>query len=170
MKNNSHGTENTNLPSVPFTFSRSYNTKLFWFQLKEGLGLRDRPVLQNTDLWHYITIPSFSEGNLSICYHQSACKKEHTKQKIKFSMKDFFSKCDQIRSFLQISLHLLKKSLMENFIFCAKTSFFKNTCLAASYRKTPVLESLFNSEYCKKFRSTYFEEHLRTAASLKTCS
>ena len=28
-----------------------------------------------------------------------------------------------------------------------------------------VLESLFNSEYCKIFKSTYFEEHLRTAAS-----
>ena len=38
-------------------------------------------------------------------------------QKIKFSTKDFFSKCDQIRSFLQIWLHLLKKSLIENFIF-----------------------------------------------------
>ena len=34
-----------------------------------------------------------------------------------FSIKDFFSKCDQIRSFLRIWLHLLKKSLMENFIF-----------------------------------------------------
>ena len=36
-----------------------------------------------------------------------------------FSIKDFFSKCDQIRRKLQIWLHLLKKSLMENFIFCA---------------------------------------------------
>ena len=35
----------------------------------------------------------------------------------------------------------------------------------ASYRKTPVLESLFNSKYCKVFKSTYFEEHLRTVAS-----
>ena len=42
-----------------------------------------------------------------------------TAQKMKFSIKDFFSKCDQIRSFLWIWLHLLKKSLMENFIFCA---------------------------------------------------
>ena len=39
--------------------------------------------------------------------------------------------------------------------------------VAASYRKTPVLESLFNSEYCKIFKSTYFEEHLRIAASEK---
>ena len=38
---------------------------------------------------------------------------------MKFSSKDFFSKCDQIRCFLHIWLHLLKKSLLENFIFCA---------------------------------------------------
>ena len=33
-----------------------------------------------------------------------------TAQKMKFSIKDFFNKCDQIRSFLRISSHLLKKS------------------------------------------------------------
>ena len=38
---------------------------------------------------------------------------------MKFSIKDFFSKCNQIRSFLRIWSHLLKKSLMENFIFSA---------------------------------------------------
>ena len=38
-------------------------------------------------------------------------------QKIKFYTKDFFSKCDQIRSSLRIWPHLLKKSLVENFIF-----------------------------------------------------
>ena len=32
---------------------------------------------------------------------------------------NFFSKYDQIRSLLWIWSHLLKKSLMENFIFCA---------------------------------------------------
>ena len=42
-----------------------------------------------------------------------------TAQKMKFSINDFFSKCDQICSFLQNWSHLLKKSLMENFIFCA---------------------------------------------------
>ena len=39
-------------------------------------------------------------------------------QKMKFSIKDFFSKCDQICSFLRILSYLLKKSLMGNFIFC----------------------------------------------------
>ena len=34
-------------------------------------------------------------------------------------MKDFLSKCDQLRSFLQIWSYLLKKSLIENYIFCA---------------------------------------------------
>ena len=43
--------------------------------------------------------------------------KYNTAQKVKFSVKDFFSKCDQIRSFLRIWSYLLKKSLMENFIF-----------------------------------------------------
>ena len=40
-------------------------------------------------------------------------------KKMKFSIKDFFSKCDQIPRELRIWLHLLNKSLMENFIFCA---------------------------------------------------
>ena len=43
----------------------------------------------------------------------------YTAQQMKFSIKDFSSKCDQIRSFLRIWSHLLEKSLMENFIFCA---------------------------------------------------
>ena len=44
---------------------------------------------------------------------------QYVAQKMKFSITDFFSKCDQIRSFLRIWSHLLKKSVMENFIFCA---------------------------------------------------
>ena len=37
--------------------------------------------------------------------------------KMTFSINDFFSKCDQIRKKLRIWTHLLKKSLMEIFIF-----------------------------------------------------
>ena len=40
-------------------------------------------------------------------------------QKMKFSIKDFFSEYDQIRRKLRIWSHLLKKSLMEKFIFYA---------------------------------------------------
>ena len=43
----------------------------------------------------------------------------YTAQNMKFSFKGFFSKCDQIRSFLRIWSLLLKKSLVKNFIFCA---------------------------------------------------
>ena len=44
---------------------------------------------------------------------------------MKFSIKDFFSKCYQI--WMRIWSHVLKKSLMENFIFCAviKMKFIK---------------------------------------------
>ena len=38
--------------------------------------------------------------------------------KMKFSISDFFSKWNQIRSFLRIWSYLLKKSLMEKSIFC----------------------------------------------------
>ena len=46
-----------------------------------------------------------------------------TAHKMKFSNKNFFSKCDQICRKLWICSHLLKKSLTENFIFCAVECF-----------------------------------------------
>ena len=46
---------------------------------------------------------------------------------MKFFIEDFFSKCDQIRSFLRIWSHLLKKSLMENFIFGPVKVLIKST-------------------------------------------
>ena len=42
---------------------------------------------------------------------------ETTAQKMNFSIKDFFSKCDQIRRFLRIWSNLKKKPLIENFLF-----------------------------------------------------
>ena len=36
---------------------------------------------------------------------------------MKFSVKDLFNKCELIGSFMEICLHLLKKFLMEKFIF-----------------------------------------------------
>ena len=43
-------------------------------------------------------------------------------KKMKFSIKDFFSKCDQIRRKIRIWSHLLKNSLMENFSFLCSVS------------------------------------------------
>ena len=51
-----------------------------------------------------------------------------TARKMKFSTKDFLSKCDQIRSFLRIWSHLQKKSFVENFIFN-----FMNPCQCKNY-------------------------------------
>ena len=53
-----------------------------------------------------------------------------TAQNMKSSIKDFFSKCDQIRSFLRIWSHLLRKFLMENFFFAVHTVEFEqvNIC------------------------------------------
>ena len=42
-----------------------------------------------------------------------------TARKMKFSIKDFFSKCDQTCKKRRIWSNLLKKFWMENFIFCA---------------------------------------------------
>ena len=63
------------------------------------------------------TEKSNNENCLNVTVH--SLSKHYTAQKMKFSIKDFFSKCDQIRRKLRISSHLLKKSLMENLIFCA---------------------------------------------------
>ena len=63
--------------------------------------------------------PLYSEFCKMGWYHYEICAALHTAQKMKFSIKDFFSKLDEIRNFRQICLHLLKKFLTENFIFCA---------------------------------------------------
>ena len=62
-------------------------------------------------------------GTVSLIVH------DHTAQKMKFSITDFFSKYDQIRSFLQIWSHSLKKSVMENFIFCTVSSIVRRSNL-----------------------------------------
>ena len=68
-----------------------------------------------TQLYKYFILVRF---NTSMLRSPAA-----TAQKMKFSIRDFFSKCVQIRSFLRIWSHLLKKSLMENFISCADNIF-----------------------------------------------
>ena len=65
-------------------------------------------------------------------------------------MKDFFSKCDQIRRKLRIWLHLQKKSLMESCIFCAVC--FSYLVIFSNW-KQPKRSSLRNS-YCKLFQQT----------------
>ena len=58
----------------------------------------------------------------SFSYFLQVYNKGNTAQKIKCSITDFFSKCNQIRRKLRIWSHFLKKSLMQSFIFCAVKS------------------------------------------------
>ena len=59
-------------------------------------------------------------------YNKKLYKKLNTAQKMRFSIMDFFSKCDQIHRELRIWSHLLKKFVMENSIFCAVKRRSKN--------------------------------------------
>ena len=57
-----------------------------------------------------------------------------TTQKMKFSIMDFFSKCDQTRRKLRIWSHLLRKSLLEKFIFCAVCFIAKHQHIDPSFQ------------------------------------
>ena len=67
---------------------------------------------------------------------------------MKFSIKDFFSKYDQIRRKLRIWSHLLKKSLMENFIFCAvgKVGERRGSGFSSLVKQCGVFKLVINSE------------------------
>ena len=54
---------------------------------------------------------------------------------MKFPNKDFFSKCDQIHKKQQIWSDLLKKSLMENLIFCAVYTSWKHQNTSGSIER-----------------------------------
>ena len=71
----------------------------------------------------------------------------------KFSIYDFFSKCDQICSFLRIWSHLLNKSLIENFIFCAVIQLIFGRNYLFQYKKSK-MEVLNFREWCLKFFET----------------
>ena len=68
---------------------------------------------------------------------------------MKFSIKGFFSKCDQTCSFLRIWSHLLKKSLMENFIFCALL-ITKHLRTWYNFGIFPFYQLKINSNSCKQ--------------------
>ena len=87
-------------------FDRSLTLKT---QKKSFAELLTFESLEHFQVKSYILIEVWKSNNLTIS----------ATQKMKFSIRDSFSKCYQIRRKLRIWSHLLKKSLMENFIFCA---------------------------------------------------
>ena len=79
----------------------------------------------------------------------------HTEQKMKFSIKDFFSKCDQIRRKLRIWSHLLNKSLMENFIFYAVSYELVINCFWGIDDRQKALSLISSRNYCQILTITY---------------
>ena len=77
---------------------------------------------------------TFTNGLQPLAYN-------HCTKKMKFSIKDFLSKCEQIRRKLRNQSHLLKESLTENLISCAVI--FTELKDAA---KTPA--SIYGGELC----------------------
>ena len=78
---------------------------------------------------------------------------------MKFSIKDFFSKCDQIRRKLRIWSHLLKKSFMGNFIFCAVTDYKKKLFKNTDWMKISLFARVFHvilKNLCKKRVKNHF--------------
>ena len=72
---------------------------------------------------------------------------------MKFFIKDFFSKRDQIRNFLRIWSHLLKKSLMETSLFVQWTLFPVETIVRnCHYCKPPI-----HHEHDLKLRRTWIQ-------------
>ena len=85
----------------------------------------------------------------------------HCTKKMTFSTKEFFIKCDQIRRKLPIWSHLLKKTLMENFIFCAVSVFMSWKHLKPSIcRKHCVYFTTFFAAIDYIYNSGKFEWYL----------
>ena len=104
-----------------------YPIQCFW-NIRKMLPMKYQAISQinipKHTSWEYLANSMFLEYFNNEFYHKSTSNlyllsTTVTTQKMKFAIKDFSSKCDQIRNFLRIWSHLLKKSLMENFIFCA---------------------------------------------------
>ena len=93
--------------------SSSDNRNQITLKTADDLFLR-KDKLCHTYFFENVYLLQANQGKL-----RTGWRSGDTTQKMKFSITDFLSKCDQIRSFLQIRSHLLKKSVMKNFIFCA---------------------------------------------------
>ena len=83
-------------------------------------------AFQNLSRFSENVVNSFS-GKFIIKTMIRQCSRHLTK--MKFSIMDFFSKCDHIRSFLPILSHLKKKFLKENLIFRAVKTLHQNEIL-----------------------------------------
>ena len=123
-----------------------------WFPETRVLGLILKSTGEVNKHWRTITNRTKSESSWAIAI------KTVTAQKMKFSIKDFFSKCDQIRRKLRIWSYLVKKSLMKNFILSAACmclfSFLELRSLDFSVK--PCFYITFSNEKVRVFISSSF--------------
>ena len=87
-----------------------------------SVRMRENPDQNNSEYGQFSRSREFWQRLLIAC-------KVNTAQKMKFSIKDFFSKCNQICRILRIWSHLLKKPSVENFIFCTVDSLIYANCI-----------------------------------------
>ena len=112
----------SNHPCKAFTVSSAMKAQFSYYFLW-SLNLRNRQHLTIQLLNYHQKITKCDKQVLCMSQHwikllllfqlfqEMIFRSNLAAQQMKFSIRDFFSKCDQIRS-------LLKKSLMEIFIFC----------------------------------------------------
>ena len=75
----------------------------------------------------------------------------NTAQKMKFSIEDFFTKCDHTRGKLRVWSNLTKKSLMRNSIFCAVNVIIIDVFLPSSRPSLNLSSSCYWFWYCFGF-------------------
>ena len=102
--------------SICITFAIKFLTKKVNLLIKGSKSVKHSFSINSMLAQVYIK-PGKSGQNLVATMLETLHKKM-------FSTKDFFSKCDQIRSFLLIWSHLLNKSVIENFIFLCSQKMF----------------------------------------------
>ena len=92
--------------------------------------------------YHHFLFKSWSQRTLWKCNfvrgfwaNSSKCFKTFTTQDVKFTIKNFFSKCEEIPRKLCFGSILVKISLTENFIFCAVILFLQSL-LSRKLKKT----------------------------------
>ena len=139
--------------------------------IKYNLGrLYSSPELELWITWENITLGNFKLGKLKLNPELELLTKfnlgsvwpsPNTTQKIKFCIKDFFSKSDQIGSSLWIWPHLLKKSLTENFIFCTVQVVFRQI-----WNEWTLFVTRAGTFDTVAFRKPFFEPYIETFYSL----
>ena len=101
---------------VAQSFGVPSNTLSTWKKNKDKIS---QTFQQGSATTKRVKFDTYEQVNKAVLKWFNMLRSKNHCKKMKFSMKDFFSKCYQIRSFLRTWSYLQKNSLTENFIFCA---------------------------------------------------